>query len=115
MTDDTMEPSAQPQENQEAKLYIGNLPFSTTSEDLATMFAEYQIVEGSAIIIYDRDDPKKSKGFGFVTLVNADDVQKAIDEKNGADMGGRQVVVSKARPREERPQRERRFAQGNFN
>jgi RNA recognition motif-containing protein len=84
------------------KLYVGNLPYSTSNQDLQDMFAKFGPVV-SAMIITDRYSGR-SKGFGFVEMENDEDAQKAIAEVNGQQMDGRTVVVSVARPREERPQ-----------
>jgi cold-inducible RNA-binding protein len=79
------------------KLYVGNLPYSTTDNDLETMFAAYGSVQ-SAQVITDRDTGR-SKGFGFVEMDNA---EAAIEALNGKDMGGRTLTVNEARPREDR-------------
>jgi len=84
------------------KLYVGNLPYSMTDQSLGDFFADYGDV-ASAVIIMDRNSGR-SKGFGFVELEDDALAQKAIEEKNGADLEGRAMVVSVARPREERPQ-----------
>ena len=84
------------------KLYVGNLPYSTSNQDLQDMFAKFGAVV-SAMIITDRYSGR-SKGFGFVEMENDEEAQKAIAEVNGVEMDGRAVVVSVARPREERPQ-----------
>ena len=82
-------------------IYVGNLSYSVTEEDLNAMFAEFGDVT-SAKLIMDRDSGR-SKGFGFVEMSGEDAGQKAIDELNGRDVGGRSLTVNKARPREERP------------
>jgi RNA recognition motif-containing protein len=83
------------------KLYVGNLPYSTTDDDLRTLFAEYGTVESTAVIS-DRETGR-SKGFGFVELSSKEEADKAIEALNGKDNGGRNLVVNEARPREERP------------
>jgi cold-inducible RNA-binding protein len=83
------------------KLYVGNLPYSTTSDDLRNQFAEFGDVE-SADVISDRETGR-SKGFGFVELATPEAAKAAIDALNGKDFGGRNLVVNEARPREERP------------
>lgn len=86
------------------KLYVGNLPYSTTDADLNELFAQYGTVV-SATVIMDRDSGR-SKGFGFVEF-DADDAAKAaIEALNGKENGGRNLVVNEARPREERPRRD---------
>lgn len=84
------------------KLYVGNLPYSTTDDDLRTLFADFGTVESTAVIT-DRETGR-SKGFGFVELSSKEEADKAIEALNGKDNGGRNLVVNEARPREERPQ-----------
>lgn len=83
------------------KLYVGNLPYSTTDDDLKGMFADHGTVE-SAVVINDRDTGR-SKGFGFVELSTPEEAKAAIEALNGKDFGGRNLVVNEARPREDRP------------
>lgn len=78
------------------KLYVGNLPYSTTEESLSEMFSECGSVE-SAKIIMDRDSGR-SKGFAFVEMTSDDEAQKAISKFNGQDMGGRALTVNEAKP-----------------
>lgn len=78
------------------KLYVGNLPFNFSSEDLQTMFAAKGEVT-SADVVMDRDTGR-SRGFGFVEMSD-EDGRKAIDELDGADAGGRRLTVNEARPR----------------
>ena len=85
------------------KLFVGSLPFSTTSEELDKMFSEVGEV-GSANIITDRMSGR-SRGFGFVEMTKDEDATKAIEKFNGSDMNGRNIVVNEAKPREERPDR----------
>lgn len=82
------------------KIYVGNLPFSATSEQLNDMFAPFGKVD-SAKVITDRDTGR-SKGFGFVEMSTADEAAAAIEKLNGQDMGGRNLVVNEARPMEPR-------------
>lgn len=84
-------------------IYVGNLPYSTSEDDLRQMFGEYGPVT-SANIIKDRDTGN-SKGFGFVEMENQADGEKAIQNLNGNAMDGRNMKVNEARPREERPRR----------
>jgi RNA recognition motif-containing protein len=77
------------------KLYVGNLPFRTTSDDLAAAFRRFGEVT-SAQVLTDRDTGR-SRGFGFVEL-NDEDARRAIDEMDGADLGGRRIVVNESRP-----------------
>jgi len=83
------------------KLYVGNLPYSTTDADLQQLFAEYGTVE-SASVINDRETGR-SKGFGFVEVADDAQAKVAIEALNGKDFSGRNIVVNEARPREERP------------
>ena len=78
------------------KLYVGNLPFSTTDQELAGMFGEFGSVI-SAKVIMDRDSGR-SKGFGFVEMDGDSDADQAIERLNGSDLGGRAMIVSEARP-----------------
>ena len=81
---------------------MGNLPFQTTSDELATLFGKVGAVT-SAQVITDRETGR-SRGFGFVEMAD-DDARKAIDELTGADMGGRAITVNEARPRAPRENR----------
>jgi RNA recognition motif-containing protein len=77
------------------KVYVGNLPFNTTEDDLVSLFSQVGPVE-SVSIITDRDTGR-SKGFGFVSM-GADDAEKAIAQFNGTEFGGRSLTVNEARP-----------------
>lgn len=83
----------------ENKLYVGNLSYSTTEEELRTLFAQAGAVTEVAMI-KDRDTGQ-SKGFAFVTMATQQDVEKAIKMFNGYSLGNRQIRVNVARPREE--------------
>lgn len=82
------------------KIYVGNLPFTATSENLNELFSKFGTVD-SAKIVMDRDTGR-SKGFGFVEMASGDEAAAAIDKLNGSDMGGRSLVVNEARPMEPR-------------
>jgi len=82
------------------KLYVGSLPYSTTDDELRETFAQVGEVT-SATVVTDRETGR-SRGFGFVEMASAEDAQKAIDKLHGSDMGGRNLTVNIARPREER-------------
>jgi RNA recognition motif-containing protein len=82
-------------------LYVGNLPYSVTDQELNEIFSEIGEVQ-SARVMNDRETGR-SRGFGFVEMKNEDDGREAIEKLNGQDMGGRALVVNEARPREERP------------
>ena len=85
----------------EAKLYVGNLPFSTGDTDLQDLFAKAGTVK-SAQVIKDRASGR-SKGFGFVEMSSAEEAQNAITMYHGKDFSGRPLTVNIARPREDRP------------
>jgi RNA recognition motif-containing protein len=80
------------------KLYVGNLAFGTTGDDLTEAFGQYGTVQ-SAQIVTDRDTGR-SRGFGFVEM--SDGAEQAIAKLNGADFQGRALTVNEARPREDR-------------
>ena len=82
------------------KLYVGNLSYDTTDSELQTMFEQFGAVQ-SVQVIMDRDTGR-SKGFGFVEMTGAQEAQAAIDALNGKEVGGRQLTVNEARPREDR-------------
>ena len=82
------------------KLYIGNLNFKTTGEDLQELFGEVGTVE-SASVVMDRETGR-SRGFGFVEMSSSEEGQKAIEQFNGKEFGGRNLSVNEARPREDR-------------
>jgi cold-inducible RNA-binding protein len=77
------------------KLYVGNLAFQTTEDELNGIFSQFGAVE-SVTIITDRDTGR-SKGFGFVVMEDAD-ADKAIEQLNGSQLGGRNLTVNEARP-----------------
>lgn len=85
-------------------IYVGNLSYNLSDNDLQQKFAEFGAVS-SAKIIEDRDTGR-SKGFGFVEMPNDDEGAKAIEGLNGTDLDGRNLTVNEARPREERPRRD---------
>lgn len=83
-----------------SKLYIGNLPYGATEDELRNMFAQAGTVASVAIVM-DRDTGR-SKGFGFVEMSSQSEAEKAITLWNGKQMGGRDLKVSIARPKEDR-------------
>jgi len=85
----------------EAKLYVGNLPFTTGDADLQSLFSQAGTVK-SAQVIKDRASGR-SKGFGFVEMSSQEEAEKAINMFHGKDFSGRALTVNLARPREERP------------
>ncbi len=82
------------------KLYVGNLSFHLTSDDLQDYFASVGTVE-SAKVIEDRDTGR-SRGFGFVEMSSDSEASAAIEQFNGQEYEGRNLVVNEARPREDR-------------
>jgi RNA recognition motif-containing protein len=82
------------------KLYVGNLSFQTSSEDLRDLFSQAGNVE-SASVVEDRDTGR-SRGFGFVEMSSKEEAEAAIAQFNGKEFGGRALTVNEARPREDR-------------
>ena len=83
-----------------SKLYVGNLAFQTSSEDLRQLFAQAGTVE-SASVVEDRDTGR-SRGFGFVEMSSKEEAQAAIAQFNGQEVNGRSLTVNEAKPREDR-------------
>ena len=81
------------------KLYVGNLNFKTSGEDLQELFGQVGTVE-SASVVMDRDTGR-SRGFGFVEMATAEEGAKAIEQFNGKVFNGRNLSVNEARPRED--------------
>src|SRR3954467_3303089 len=81
-------------------IYVGNLPYDTTGDDLVQLFQTYGTVTSGQVII-DKFSGR-SRGFGFVEMANDDEAQAAIDALNSTPYGGRPLTVNEARPREER-------------
>jgi RNA recognition motif-containing protein len=84
-----------------AKLFVGNLSFNVTENDLQDAFAAHGTVV-EANLMMDRATGR-SRGFAFVTMGSPEEAQKAIDALNGKDLAGRALTVNVARPREDRP------------
>jgi RNA recognition motif-containing protein len=82
------------------KLYVGNLAFQTTSQDLQELFGQAGTVESASVI----EDPAtgRSKGFAFVEMSTDEEAASAIDQFNGKELAGRMLKVNEARPRENR-------------
>ena len=93
------------------KLYVGNVPFSTTSQDLQNLLAQQGTVE-SVELISDKFTGR-SRGFAFVTMTTPEEGQKAIQALNGFAMDGRNLTVNEARPKEDRPPRTGGFGGGD--
>lgn len=85
------------------KLYVGNLTFNTTEQDLEAQFSRYGQVNSTSIIT-DRDTGR-SRGFAFVELDSRESAQAAIDALNGKELDGRALTVNEAKPREGRSER----------
>ncbi len=87
------------------KIFVGNLPFTTTSDELRKMFESFGEITEAQIII--NKFSGRSKGFGFVTFASEESAAKAIAEMNDKEVGGRKIAVNEAKPfnPEERPPR----------
>ena len=88
-------------------IYVGNLPYSVTEDDLRSAFEAFGNVT-SAAVISDKFSGQ-SKGFGFVEMSDNGEAEAAIEALNGSDMKGRSLRVNEARPREPRPPRGPRY------
>jgi RNA recognition motif-containing protein len=95
------------------KLFVGNLSFEITENDLQDAFAAFGTVTESNLMM--DHTTGRSRGFGFVTMGTPEEAQKAIAGLNGKDLGGRALTVNVARPREERPGGGRREYGGGGN
>ncbi len=91
--------------NMSTKLFVGNLSFNTTENDLQEAFAAHGTVV-EANLMMDRMSGR-SRGFAFITMSTPEEAQKAIAAMNGATLGDRQLTVNIARPKEERPRGDR--------
>ncbi len=80
------------------KLYVGNLSYATTDQELQELFAQHGTVQ-SANVVTDRY-AGRSRGFGFVEMGSGEEAQRAIEALNGTDFKGRNLVVNEARPKE---------------
>jgi RNA recognition motif-containing protein len=85
------------------KLYVGNLSFQTTEGALEELFTQFGTVT-EAMLVMDKMT-QRPRGFGFVTMGSAEEAKKAIEELNGKQVDGRNLIVNEARPREDRPPR----------
>jgi len=85
------------------RLYVGNLPYSVSEQDLSEKFGSFGTVE-STTLITDRDTGR-SKGFGFVEMATDSEAQAAIEALNGTDYDGRPVTVNEAKPMKKREDR----------
>lgn len=87
-----------------AKLYVGNIPFQTTAQDLEALFGQAGTV--SVVEVMFDKFTGRSRGFAFVTMGSPEDAQKAVEKFQGYSLEGRPIAVNIARPREERPPRQ---------
>lgn len=85
------------------KLYVGNLAFSTTESELRDLFSQHGTV-ADVFVAMDKFSGR-SRGFAFVTMGNAEEAKAATSALHGRNVGGRDLTVNEARPREERPAR----------
>ncbi|MFH1614115.1 MAG: RNA-binding protein [Planctomycetota bacterium] len=86
-------------------IYVGNLSYSAKDEELQTLFAQFGEVTNASVV---RDRATgRSRGFGFVEIANDEDAEKAIEQLNGQEFQGRSLTVNQARPRTERPRRQK--------
>jgi RNA recognition motif-containing protein len=88
------------------RLYVANLSYQTSESELEEIFQQCGAVS-SVQIVMDRDT-NRSRGFGFITMGSDAEAQAAIEKLNGQDLGGRELRVSEARPREDRPPQQKR-------
>jgi RNA recognition motif-containing protein len=88
-------------------IYVGNLAYATTEDDLRAMFESHGKVDRVSVVT-DRMTGR-SKGFGFVEMPNNDEGQAAINALNGQDTQGRKLIVNEAKPKEDRPPRRNRY------
>ena len=84
-----------------SKLYVGNLSFKTTEDELRAAFGQF----GAVTDVYVAMDKMtgRPRGFAFVTMGTAEEAKAAAEKMNGTDLGGRQLTVNEARPKEDRP------------
>ncbi|KAI3793915.1 hypothetical protein L1987_36538 [Smallanthus sonchifolius] len=109
-TSDWLQQESEPNEEEsyseppeDAKIFVGNLPYDVDSEKLAQIFSSAGVVEISEVI-YNRDT-EQSRGFGFVTMGTVEEAEKAVETFNGYDLSGRLLTVNKAAPRGSQPER----------
>lgn len=95
-----------------SKLFVGGLPYSTTSDELNQLFAEHGTIV-SATVITDRDTGR-SKGFGFVEFSSDDEAKKALEALNNSEVGGRRIIVNEARPQQPREPREGGYSNNRY-
>lgn len=96
---------------EDAKIFVGNLPYDVDSEQLAQLFQQAGVVEISEVI-YNRETDQ-SRGFGFVTMSTVEEAEKAVEMLHRYELGGRYLTVNKAAPRGSRPERVERSPQSS--
>lgn len=80
------------------RLYVGNLPYSVRNEELYKIFADYgEILD--VVVMLEPDNKERSRGFGFVTMKNRTEADKAVEEVSGKEVLGRELVCNVAKPR----------------
>lgn len=92
------------------RLYVGNLPYSITSEKLEELFSSYGEIEKAEVVVF--KDSGRSKGFGFVAFKNDEDADKASSEMNDKEVEGRKLRVNEATPFDPEKPRRRNFRSG---
>ncbi|KAK1435745.1 hypothetical protein QVD17_01514 [Tagetes erecta] len=97
--------------DEDAKIFVGNLPYDVDSEQLAQLFQQAGVVEISEVI-YNRETDQ-SRGFGFVTMSTVQEAEKAVEMLHRYELGGRYLTVNKAAPRGSRPERAERSPQNS--
>ena len=93
-----------PESESGMKIYVGNMPYAMTAEELKVIFEAFGTVD-KANIATDRET-NRPRGFGFVEMPDNGQANAAVAALNGSEQGGRRLVVNEARPREDRPRRE---------
>ncbi|BBL70461.1 RNA recognition motif domain-containing protein [Methylogaea oryzae] len=93
------------------RLFVGNLPFTATSNELLDLFSQAGSVSACEVVMDKMTN--RSRGFAFVEMTDRADAEKAIEMFHNKDFNGRSLTVNEARPREERPRREGGFRSGN--
>ncbi len=86
-------------DDQNKRLYVGNLPYSLRTPDLRQLFESFGNVE-DAVVMMEPGDRDRSKGFGFVTMANAEEAERAALAMNGREVSGRVLICNVAKPRE---------------
>lgn len=87
-------------EEENSKVFVGSLPWSVNDDQLRELFSSVEGVKVvEAKVIMERENPSRSRGFGFVTLEDEEQAKKAIQEMNGKEIDGRTIVVNLSRPR----------------